>query len=109
MNQSRESVDIFISYGHLDNYEGWVTALATRLRNRLPGLLGRPVTVWMDPKLGGADAVWGTLEEKISQSATLISILSPRYVKSLSCRREMEQFRKSSGESNLKIGNSYRL
>lgn len=109
MNQTEKSVDIFISYGHLDNREGWVTALRTRLQNRLPGLLGRDVGIWMDPMLDGTEALWSTLEEQISRSSILLSVLSPRYVTSPSCRREMEQFRRSSGESNLKIRNSYRL
>jgi len=102
--------DIFISYGHLDNEVGWVTALHERLRVRIPEVLGQPIRIWRDKKLNGADALWETLEQKIRGSAVLISVLTPRYIISKSCADEVNYFRSSSGASGgLKVGNMVRM
>jgi hypothetical protein len=48
--------------------------------------------VWRDPKLGGTEAFEDVLREKVSGSALFISVLSPRYVASASCRKELDWF-----------------
>jgi len=84
--------DIFLSYGHIDNAYEWVTALHERLRLRIPEIVGKPVRIWRDKKLGGADALWDVIEQRINASAVFISILSPRYVTSDACAREVACF-----------------
>lgn len=90
--------DIFISYAHIDNQPlaegltGWVESLHERLKIRLGQLLGEEATIWRDRKLQGNDVFADTLVEKISEVAILVSILSPRYVKSEWCMRELEEF-----------------
>ena len=44
-------VDVFISYTHPDNQDGWVSLLAKRLSARLTSLLTPRVQVWFDPRL----------------------------------------------------------
>ena len=49
--------DVFISYAHADNTEGWVDNFEERLRNRLRQFDRKAgVTIWRDPKLAGAGA-----------------------------------------------------
>lgn len=90
--------EIFISYAHIDNeplaegQRGWVQLLDERLRKRLAQLLGEPAKIWRDPKLQGNDEFSEILEEKVSKVALLVSIISPRYLKSDWCLRELSEF-----------------
>ncbi len=98
--------DIFISYAHIDNppYNQWVTALHTFLQYRVTQILGSNVRVYRDLKLNGIDAFWEVLRERISRSAIFLPVLSPRYVRSDSCRKEAALFgniARGSGQSTV--------
>jgi hypothetical protein len=90
--------DVFISYAHVDNetlaagQDGWVSLLHERLRKRLRQLLGEEVKIWRDPKLQGNDEFADTLVIRVSKAGVLLSVLSPRYVKSDWCRKELSHF-----------------
>lgn len=108
--------DIFISYAHVDNQplaeglEGWVETLHGRLGIRLAQLLGEEVKIWRDPKLQGNDYFADTLVVRVSKIAVLVSVLSPRYVKSEWCMREINEFCKAASlQGGLRVGNSSRL
>jgi hypothetical protein len=100
--------DVFLSYAHLDNAQGWITALQTYLQDRVAMLVGRAVDLYRDPKLDGADAVWDTLEAQIDAAKLFVSVLTPRYVRSESCRRELECFRRVTGR-DIRLDHSFRL
>jgi hypothetical protein len=80
--------DIFISYAHVDNVplakgqEGWITLLEERLQKRLRQLLGEDVKLWRDPKLQGNDVFSDVLLARLKKVASLVSVLSPRYLRS---------------------------
>ncbi|HEV2705300.1 MAG TPA: TIR domain-containing protein [Pyrinomonadaceae bacterium] len=101
--QHNQKDDIFISYAHIDNQplaeglKGWVEILHERLKIRLGQLLGEEASIWRDRKLQGNDVFADTLVEKISDVGILVSVLSPRYVKSEWCLRELEEFCKHAG------------
>jgi hypothetical protein len=108
--------DIFISYAHLDNQplaeglDGWVETLHERLSIRLSQLLGEEVKIWRDPKLQGNDYFADSLVTRVSKAAILISVLSPRYVRSEWCMREINEFsRAAEARGGLRVGNSSRL
>jgi hypothetical protein len=90
--------DAFISYAHLDNIElieggkGWVTNLHRALEVRVAQLLGKPSHIWRDPKLDGNDVFEDALLNRLRQVAALVSVVSPRYVKSEWTRRELAEF-----------------
>src|SRR5690242_1202573 len=90
--------DAFISYAHLDNIElvegqrGWVANLQRALVIRISQLLGRTSQVWWDAKLQGNDILADTLVQRLDQVATLVSILTPRYVQSDWSRKEVLAF-----------------
>jgi TIR domain len=96
--------DAFISYAHMDNVElvegrkGWVANLHRALEVRVGQLLGKPLQVWRDPKLSGNDVFADALVDRLKRVATLISIVSPRYVKSEWTRRELTEFWKAAEE-----------
>jgi hypothetical protein len=93
--------DAFISYAHMDNVEliegsrGWITNLHRALEIRLAQLLGKQPQIWRDPKLNGNDVVADVLVERLRRVAALISVVSPRYVKSEWARKELSEFSKA--------------
>jgi hypothetical protein len=96
--------DAFISYAHLDNVEliegrkGWVANLHRALEVRVAQLLGKQPHIWRDPKLQGNDLFAETLVERLRRVGALISVVSPRYIKSDWARRELAEFWKAAEE-----------
>jgi hypothetical protein len=108
--------DIFISYAHIDNepvaegLKGWVETFHERLRVRLAQLLGEEPRIWRDLKLQGNDIFADTLVGRIGRVALLVSVLSPRYVKSEWCLRELDEFAGSTDATGgLQIGDKLRI
>ena len=90
--------DAFISYAHMDNVElvqghrGWVANLHRALEVRVGQLLGKEPHIWRDPKLSGNDFFAETLVDRLKRVAALVSVVSPRYVRSEWTRRELSEF-----------------
>jgi hypothetical protein len=118
--------EIFISYAHLDNEDlydakpdnvnlneakqGWIDLLHKRLELRLGQLLGEKPAVWRDPKLEGSDIFGETLMLKLGSAKLLVSILSPRYLKSDWCRKELNEFCQHAQQAGgLTIGDKSRI
>ncbi len=105
---------MFISYAHLDNQElvegqkGWVANFHRALEIRVGQYLGKKPDIWRDPKLQGNDAFAETLVDQVHGSAILISILSPRYVRSEWTRREVSEF-VNSADGGTSVGDKYRI
>jgi hypothetical protein len=94
--------DIFISYGHLDDddpagdVKGWVDLLVERLPRLISSTLGYQPKVWRDERSLTGDALLrAAIEDGISNSLLFIPIVSPRYVQSDWCLRELETFVKN--------------
>ena len=89
--------DIFISYAHLDNqpreqgHYGWIDSMHFELGRRLAEVLGVPPKIWRDPKLP-ANNPWRLILLKLENVAIMVAVLSPRYVQSDSCRKEVKEF-----------------
>ena len=90
--------DIFISYAHVDNespkkgLDGWITRFHHALEVRVAQVRGQKPKIFRDPKLQGNDVFADLLVDRIQQCGILISILSPRYLKSDWCSRELTEF-----------------
>jgi hypothetical protein len=94
-------MDIFISYAHVDNQpfqegqKGWVDEFHRALQLRVLQWLGRSeheLKVWRDPKLAGNDVFADEILEQLEGVRLLVSVLSPRYVNSEWCNRELDAF-----------------
>lgn len=98
--------DIFISYAHIDDEsmiegdKGWITEFHRSLEIRLAQLLGYKPLIWRDQKLQGNDVFGDEIVDQFANVALFISILSPRYVKSEWCTKEVFEFQKAS-EKNI--------
>jgi TIR domain len=91
--------DVFVSYAHVDNIatdpseQGWVDALHRNFERSLAMRLGRQdmAAIWRDQQsLRGNQEVTGHINEHMLRSALLLLVLSPGYLASRSCLKELE-------------------
>jgi hypothetical protein len=108
--------DVFVSYAHIDDQaltegqKGWISTFHRALEIRLGQILGKQPRIWRDPKLQGNDYFADRLVEKLPRSAALVSVVSPRYVRSDWCLREVEEFCKASRETGgLRVADKARM
>jgi hypothetical protein len=108
--------EIFISYAHLDNEpllkggDGWISNFHRALEIRVAQFRGEKPKIWRDPKLQGNDVLAEELVARLAKVALLVSILTPRYVKSEWCTRELHEFWVSSKKTGGPvIGNKARV
>src|SRR4051794_23889548 len=108
--------DAFISYAHLDNLElvegrkGWVANFHRALEVRVAQLLGKSPHIWRDPKLAGNDLFAETLVDRLRRVAVLVSVVTPRYLKSEWTLRELtEFFRAAEEQGGLKVRDKARV
>ncbi|HJQ34546.1 MAG TPA: TIR domain-containing protein [Pyrinomonadaceae bacterium] len=91
--------DIFISYGWVDDEDpagdmkGWVDLLVERLPRVVASYLGDKPRLWRDERsLRGNDLLSAAINDGVTRSRLFVPIVSPRYVLSEWCRKELEAF-----------------
>lgn len=91
-------IDLFISYAHIDNKpvaaekSGWISRFHASLDTLLSKRLGKSVTIWRDDKLQGNDRFADEIVTQFQHTAVLVSVLTPRYLKSEWCQKEVNAF-----------------
>ena len=89
---------LFVSYAHVDDMmtpgddQGWVTRFHKYLESYLSQSIGEPARIWRDDRLRGNDIFANEIVKQFPQTAVLLSILSPRYIDSEWCLREVDEF-----------------
>jgi hypothetical protein len=108
--------DFFISYAHLDDEaliageQGWISELHRLLEIRVGQMRGERPKIWRDLKLQGNDIFADTIVERLPRIAALVSVLSPRYVQSEWCNRELAEFCRAAERSGgVRIGDKARI
>ncbi len=112
--------DIFISYAHLDNEklpgqtDGWIELFYKSLQLKLAQRIGKmdSVKIWWDSKkLDGSTLFDDSIENGIKDSAIMISLLSPGYLNSDYCMKELQLFTAKAAKEKvgLKVGDSSRI
>ena len=108
--------DLFISYAHLDDQpltpqqQGWVSQFHAYLEKALTWNLGHPATIWRDRRLSGNEIFSNEIAEQLAKSAILVSVLSPCYVESEWCKREIDEFCKAAEQNGkVVVGNRPRI
>jgi hypothetical protein len=92
---------LFISYAHLDNQpltesqQGWITRFHATLAAMLSMRIGRKAEIWRDSKLSGNDIFADEILQQFPKTALLVSVITPRYVESEWCTREVREFCKT--------------
>jgi len=108
--------DFLISYAHIDNEPliagepGWISELHRLLEIRVAQVRGQKPKIWRDQKLQGNDVFADTILERLPRIAALVSVLSPRYVQSEWCNRELKEFyRIAERTGGARIGDKARI
>jgi hypothetical protein len=108
--------DFLISYAHIDNEaliagdQGWVSELHRLLEIRVGQVRGQKPKIWRDQKLQGNDIFADTILERLPRIAALVSVVSPRYVQSEWCNRELKEFyRIAERTGGARIGDKARI
>jgi TIR domain len=90
--------DLFISYAHIDNQpltpeqKGWISRFHASLEALLSMRLGQTAKIWRDDKLQGNDIFAKEIVDQFAQTAVLVSVLTPRYLNSDWCTKELREF-----------------
>ncbi len=106
--------DIFISYAHIDNrpvgQEKWIETFHERLAVVLSQLLGEDPEIWRDLKLQGNDYFDDAIVNQLPGTAILVSVLSPRYVQSEWCTKEVQKFLEVADQTGgVRVGEKSRI
>lgn len=108
--------DIFISYAHVDNesltegQKGWISQFHRTLEIRLRQLLGENPRIWRDVKLSGTDVFDEKIVKEFEHTRLMVSIVSPRYVNSEWCNRELNEFQQALEKSGgIRVGDKSRI
>lgn len=108
--------DVFISYAHEDNdwpaygsEGGWVQCFYKALNKRLNNLR-RGTVVFLDESGGitGASALNDTIRQALTNCSVLVTIVSPTYLASDWCAKELQFFRDSVAKGGLTVATEKR-
>jgi hypothetical protein len=106
----------FISYAHIDNQpisdedEGWISNFHELLQSMVSMKLGEKVNIWRDNKLRGTDIFSDEIVQQFPKTAIFISVITPRYLNSEWCTKEVKEFHKVASESfGIRIENKSRI
>jgi hypothetical protein len=106
--------DVFISYTHEDDREEagvrWVARFEAELKSRLAKVTGHSISTWRDDKLTGADRFGPEIDRQLADSAVLLLIVTPSYLRSEWCSRERATFvQRARANRGLDVNNKARL
>ena len=88
----------FISYAHVDNLttpddnRGWVTRFQQQLASYLSSEIATEARLWRDDRLRGNEVFGNEIVSQFPKTALLIAVMSPRYIESDWCLRELTEF-----------------
>ena len=106
----------FISYAHIDNKpiseddEGWISDFHASLESLVSMKLGENVRIWRDNKLKGSDIFSDEIVQQFPKTALLISVITPRYINSEWCTKEIKEFYNSAAQNiGVRVGNKSRI
>ena len=112
----RDVVDVYLSYSYMDDVNvpggvGWVTAFSDALQIRLRQIAGRNVNVWHHHQAEvPVQAFPEAVASAISGASVFVAIISPSYVHSPWCRRELEIFaRHAEASGGINVGQASRI
>ena len=108
--------DVFISYAHLDDKplddgaKGWITDFHSLLETRLEQTIGYDINIWRDDHLSRNEIFAKEIESQLPALKLMVSIITPRYLDSDWCKRELGSFYKAAIENGgISIGNKSRI
>jgi hypothetical protein len=99
------SADVFISYAHRDNLDGWVTRLKNKLIEKLtPFLAGHTAEVWFDDRIGPGAYFKEEIQQKLKDTPIFVAVVSPAYLDSeFSIVDELDWFQNQGGSEIIQL------
>jgi serine/threonine protein kinase len=97
--------DVLMNYAAIDDYPlsdgkpGWVSQLHRNLEVRMEQLSGEKIRVAPLPEDAITPEIEGELLQHIPQAKAMISVVSPPFINSAVCQREVEQFWHGAGQT----------
>jgi len=97
--------DVLLSYAAIDDQPlfegrpGWVSQLHRNLEVRVEQFSGEKVAIARLPESAVSPVVEGELLEQLPRTKAMISVVSPPFIKSDICRREVERFWRGAEQS----------
>jgi TIR domain len=90
--------DLFVSYAHEQDPQ-WANLLVNELESRVSTLLGSTPKFYFDPQMEQGVNVTTELVEKVQGSRLLLVVLSPKYLNSDWCKKELCKFLDAGGDT----------
>jgi serine/threonine protein kinase len=108
--------DVFINYAGIDDQpmlegrQGWVSQFHRNLQVRLQQLSGEPVKIARHPGLPGGAQTDERLLTSLPAVKAMVSVVSPPFIRSESCRKGVEEFwRRAEQSGTLWVDEKARL
>jgi hypothetical protein len=79
------TADVFISYAHRDNEDGWVTRLKKELTEKLNPFLAGRAEVWFDDRIRPGAYFKEDIQKKLKNTPIFVAVVSPSYLYSDFC------------------------
>jgi len=99
--------DVFLTYADIDDQpvvsgrQGWISQFQRNLKVRLEQLSGDPVRIWPQANPMGLVVAKDDILRHVPEAKTLVSVLSPPFVRSAGCRSQMATFWRTAEKSGL--------
>jgi hypothetical protein len=98
------SADVFISYAHRDNQDGWVTRLKEKLVEKLNPFLAGRAEVWFDDRIAPGTYFQQEIQQKLKNTPIFVAAISPSYLASENCMiHELEWFQNQGGKDIFQL------
>jgi TIR domain len=98
------SADVFISYAHHDNRDGWVTGLKEKLADKLNPFVAGRAEVWFDDRLKPGVYFKDEIQQKLKDTSIFVAVVSPSYLDSeFSIVHELEWFQNRGGKEIIQL------
>lgn len=98
------SADVFISYAHRDNQDGWVTGLKKKLTEKLNPFLAGHAEVWFDDRIGPGTYFKQEIQQKLKDTPVFVAVVSPSYLDSeFSIIDELDWFQNQGGREIIQL------
>jgi serine/threonine protein kinase len=96
--EQQKNTDVLLNYAAIDDHSlqdgepGWVSQLHSNLEVRMEQLSGEKVNIARLAEASVSPAIEGNLMERFPQAKAMISVVSPPFVHSEVCQRDVEEF-----------------
>src|SRR5215467_5193414 len=98
------SADVFISYAHRDNLDGWVSKLKDKLVEKLTPFLAGRAEVWFDDRIRPGVYLKDEIQQKLKDTPIFVAVVSPSYLDSeFSILHELDWFQNHGGGEIIQL------